>query len=94
MNNFKSQPHTLETVKYYCYLGMTIRYNGNIIAPSSLLIEKGRKAYFKIKKCIGFDNPCILLEKLFCALVSFLFFTVVNFGELTCPSKILIHMNL
>ena len=40
-------------------------------ASSSLLMEKGRKAYFKIKKCIGFDNPCILLEKLFYALISF-----------------------
>ena len=40
-------------------------------ASSSLLMEKGRKAYFKIKKCIGFDYPCILLEKLFYALVSF-----------------------
>ena len=71
MNKFKSQHYTLETVKSYCYLGVTIRYNGNINASSSLLMEKGRKAYFKIQKCIGFDNPCILLENLFYALVSF-----------------------
>ena len=28
-------------------------------------MEKGRKAYFKIKKGVGFYNPCSLLEKLF-----------------------------
>ena len=33
-------------------------------------MEKGRKAFFKIKQCIGFDNPCSLLETLFDFLVS------------------------
>lgn len=33
-------------------------------------MEKGRKAWFKIKKSIGLDNPCSLLEKLFDTLIS------------------------
>ena len=33
-------------------------------------MEKGRKAYFKVKKCVGFDNPCSLLEKRFNSLIS------------------------
>jgi hypothetical protein len=35
-------------------------------------MEKGRKAWFKIKKTVtsvGLNNPCILLEKLFDTLV-------------------------
>jgi hypothetical protein len=28
-------------------------------------MEKGRKAWFKIKKTVGLNNPCNLLEKLF-----------------------------
>ena len=37
---------------------------------SKLLMEKGRKAWFKIKKTIGLNNPCSLIEKLFDTLVS------------------------
>ena len=70
MNNFQYGKNALETVKSFCYLGVTIKYNGNINASSSLLMEKGRKAFFKIKKCVGFDNPCSLLEKLFDSLIS------------------------
>lgn len=33
-------------------------------------MEKGRKAWFKIKKTIGLNNPCNLLEKLFDSLVA------------------------
>jgi hypothetical protein len=33
-------------------------------------MEKARKAYFKIKKTIGLNNPCKLLEKLFDSLVT------------------------
>ena len=33
-------------------------------------MEKGRKAFFKIKQCVGFDKPCSLLGKLFDYLVS------------------------
>jgi hypothetical protein len=33
-------------------------------------MEKARKAYFKIKKIIGLNNPCRLLEKLFDSLVT------------------------
>ena len=33
-------------------------------------MEKARKACFKIKKTIGLDNPCKLLETLFDSLVS------------------------
>ena len=32
-------------------------------------MEKARRAYFKIKKLIGLNNPCKLLEKLFDTLI-------------------------
>jgi hypothetical protein len=42
-----------------------LKCNGNFNVAISLLMEKARKAYFKIKKTIGLNNPCKLLEKLF-----------------------------
>ena len=70
INHFKFHDKVLETVKSFCYLGITIKYTGTISASATLLMEKGRKAFFKIKQCVGFDNPCSLLEKLFDSLVS------------------------
>ena len=47
-----------------------MKYNGNFQLAISTLMGKARKAYFKIKKTIGLNNPCRLLEKLFDTLVS------------------------
>ena len=69
-NKFKINNVYIETVKSYCYLGITLKYNGNVDTSTKLLMEKGRKAWFKIKKTIGLDNACSLLEKLFDTLVS------------------------
>ena len=69
MNSFNLKGKHLETVKSYCYLGVTIKYTGNLNISSKLLMEKGRKAWFKIKKNVGLNNPCNLLEKLFDTLV-------------------------
>ena len=69
MNDFNLKGKHLETVKSYCYLGMTIKYTGNLNISSKLLMEKGRKAWFKIKKTVGLNNNCNLLEKLFDTLV-------------------------
>ena len=33
-------------------------------------MEKARKAYFKMKKIIGLDNPCKLLETLFDSIIT------------------------
>jgi hypothetical protein len=41
-----------------------LKCNGNFNVAVSLLMEKTRKIYFKIKKTIGLNNPCKLLEKL------------------------------
>jgi hypothetical protein len=43
---------------------------GNFNVAVSLLMEKSRKAYFKMKKTIGLNNPCNLLEKLLYSLVT------------------------
>lgn len=48
---------------------MTLQHAGNLNLSSSLLMEKARKAFFKIKKAISLDNSCKLLEKLFDTLV-------------------------
>ncbi len=70
LNHFKIENDILETVKSYCYLGVTINYTGNLNLAKAVLMEKGRKAWFKINKIVSVDNPCNLLEKLFDTLVS------------------------
>ena len=69
-NTFKCANCTLETVNSYCYLGVTFKHNGSLTHTSKLLMEKAKKALFKIKNTIGLDNPCSLLEKLFDNLVT------------------------
>lgn len=68
-NQFKIENETLETVKSYCYLGIVFNYTGNLNLCKSMLKEKGRKAWFKIKKTFSLDNSCCVLEKLFDTLV-------------------------
>ena len=67
--HFKLNNEYLETVKSFCYLGISLKYTGNLNLSCKLLMEKGRKAWFKIKKSVGINNPCNLLEKLFDSLV-------------------------
>jgi hypothetical protein len=59
----------IQTVTQYCYLGITLKYNGNFGLATSILMEKARKALFKLKKSIGLNNPCKLLEKLFDSII-------------------------
>ena len=61
--------NVIETVNSYCYLGIMLKCNGSFNLPMSTLAEKARKAYFKIKKTIGLNNPCKPLEKLFDSLI-------------------------
>ena len=49
--------------------GVTIKYLGRSSIFNNLLTEKGRKAFFKIKKSVELNKPCSLLEKLFDTLV-------------------------
>lgn len=70
LNQFTYNNVDLETVANYCYLGMVLKFNGNFNLAINTLMEKARKAYFKIKKTIGLNNPCRLLEKLFDSLVT------------------------
>ena len=69
-NSFTLGDKYIETVKSYCYLGINIKHTGNLNTSSKLLMEKGRKAWLKIKRTTGLNNPCNLLEKLFDALVN------------------------
>lgn len=61
--------NVIETVNSYSYLGIVLKCNGSFNLAMSTLAEKARKAYFKIKKTIGLNNPCKLLEKLFDSLI-------------------------
>jgi hypothetical protein len=70
LNQFTYKNVDLETVASYRYLGMVLKFNGNFNSAINTLMEKARKAYFKIKKTIGLNNPCRLLEKLFDSLVT------------------------
>ena len=51
-------------------LMLVLKFNGNFNLAINTLMEKARKAHFKIKKTIGLNNPCRLLEKLFDSLVT------------------------
>jgi hypothetical protein len=64
-------------VKSYCYLGLNIKYTGNLNMSSKILMKKGRKAWFKIKKTISLNNPCDFLETLFDTLVV----TIILYGS-------------
>ena len=63
LNCFSYNNILLETVTSYCYLGIVLKYNGNFGLAIETLMDKARKAYFKIKKTVGLDNSCGLLEK-------------------------------
>ena len=65
MNTFHCTGRTLETVTSYCYIGVTFKYTGSMNNTSSLLMEKTIKAFYKIKKTVGLDNLCRLLEMIF-----------------------------
>lgn len=67
--NFTFNGNTMQVVSKYCYLGIVLKSNGKFNLATSVLVEKARKAYFKMKKIIGIDNPCKLLEKLFDSIV-------------------------
>lgn len=62
IDEFTYNGNLLQTVSKYCYLGLTLKCNGSFNLATTVLMEKARKAYFKIKKTIGLDK---LLEKLF-----------------------------
>ena len=49
---------------------MVLKFNDNFNLAINTLMEKARRAYFKIKKTIGLNNPCRFLEKLFDSLVT------------------------
>lgn len=68
----------IETVKLNCYLIIVLRYNGKFNSAINTLMEKARKAFFKLKKeIITLNNPCKLVGKLFDITNPF----VVKFGE-------------
>ena len=70
VNEFSYNNNIIQTVSKYYYSRVMLKCNGNFNVAVSLLMEKSRKAYFKIKKTIGLNNPCNLLEKLFYSLVT------------------------
>ena len=43
---------TMETITHYNYFGICIKYNGNFNLAINALVDKGRKAYFKMKKTV------------------------------------------
>jgi hypothetical protein len=52
VNEFSYNNNIIQTVSTYYYLGVMLKCNGNFNVAVSLLMEKARKAYFKIKKII------------------------------------------
>ena len=49
LDTFKCANSTLETSSSYCHLGVTFKYTGSLTHTSMLLMEKAKKALFKIK---------------------------------------------
>ena len=69
LNHFKCDGNIIDTVSNYCYLGITLKCNGNFNLAATTLMEKARKAYFKMKQSIGLNVSCKTLEKLFDSLI-------------------------
>ena len=69
LDEFSFNGKILQTVNQYCYLGIIMKNNGNFNVAIASLAENARKATFKIKKNLGLNNPCKLLEKMFDTLV-------------------------
>jgi hypothetical protein len=59
LNQFTYNNVDIETVANYCYLGMVLKFKGNFNLAINTLMEKPRKAYFKIKKTIGLNNSYV-----------------------------------
>ena len=49
-NHFYYNNSIIETVTQYCYLEITLKYNGNFGLATSILMEKARKALFRNEK--------------------------------------------
>ena len=56
LSQFTHNNVDIETVANYCYLRMVLKFNGNFNLAMNTIMEKARKAYFKIKKIIGLNN--------------------------------------
>ena len=87
LNTFKCANCTLETFNSYCYLGVTFKHNGSSTHTSKLLMEKDKKALFKIKNTIRLDNLSSLLEQLFDNLVTPVMLYCSELWGLTCAEK-------
>lgn len=57
---------TLQQTLWNLYLGIVSRYNEKFYLAINTLMEKARKAFFKIRKILGLYtctcNPCIFFE--------------------------------
>ena len=69
LNHFTINGTSIESVDKYCYLGINLRYNSKFSLAAAQLLDKARKALFKIKRTLGINNLCRLLEKLFDTMV-------------------------
>ena len=65
LNHFTINGICIETVDKYCYLGINLKCNGKFNLAAARLVDKARKALFKVKKSLGLHHSCQLLEKLF-----------------------------
>lgn len=60
----------MQFVSKYSYLGIVLKRNGGFNLATSVLVEKARKPYLKMKKkIVGIHNHGKLLEKLFDSIV-------------------------
>ena len=84
LNAFIYNGINLQTVKQYCYLGITLSYNGNLNTAITLLAEKSRKAYLRIKKSVGLNNPVTFLKNFLILLLSPYFYIAARFRVLMC----------
>ena len=53
---FKFKEEYLESVKSYCYLGITLKYTGNVGMTSNMLMDWAGKPGSKLKKLLDLTN--------------------------------------
>jgi hypothetical protein len=60
-NHFTINGICIETADKYCNLGINLKCNGKFNFVATQLVDKDRKALFKIKKPLGIHHSCRLL---------------------------------
>lgn len=62
LNEFTYNSNVTQTVQKCCFLGVQLQFNGKFDIAVYLLIEKAKKALFKVKQWVGQAHPYTVMK--------------------------------